>query len=177
MLFRSRDFRGRSAHTAARIIGEDQIDILVDLSGHSQENALPVMAFHPAPITLTGLGYVATTGLHAIDGILVDGVTMPPGADEDAFVERPVHLPSLFCYQPGAVREMPPVSGWSPYARNNYVTFGSFNNLAKLTDETLLCWRAILDQVPRSRIIFKGKMLSVPDGRQQIGRASCRERV
>ena len=161
-----RDFRGRSAHTAARIIGEDQIDILVDLSGHSQDNALPVMAFHPAPITLTGLGYVATTGLHAIDGILVDGVTMPPGADEDAFVERPVHLPSLFCYQPGAVREMPPVSGWSPYARNNYVTFGSFNNLAKLTDETLLCWRAILDRVPRSRLVFKGKMLSVPDGRQ-----------
>ena len=161
-----RDFRGRSAHTAARIIGEDQIDILVDLSGHSQDNALPVMAFHPAPITLTGLGYVATTGLHAIDGIFVDDVTMPPGADEDAFVERPVHLPSLFCYQPGAVREMPPVSGWSPYARNNYVTFGSFNNLAKLTDETLLCWRAILDRVPRSRLVFKGKMLSVPDGRQ-----------
>ena len=161
-----RDFRGRSAHTAARIIGEDQIDILVDLSGHSQDNALPVMAFHPAPITLTGLGYVATTGLHAIDGVLVDGVTMPAGADEEAFVERPVHLPSLFCYQPGAVREMPPVSGWSPYARNNYVTFGSFNNLAKLTDETLLCWRAILDRVPRSRLVFKGKMLSVPDGRQ-----------
>lgn len=161
-----RDFRGRSAHTAARIIGEDQIDILVDLSGHSQDNALPVMAFHPAPITLTGLGYVATTGLRAIDGVLVDHVTMPRVADETAFVERPVHLPSLFCYQPGAVREMPAVSGWSPYARNNYVTFGCFNNLAKLSDETLLCWRAILDRVPRSRLVFKGKMLSVPDGRQ-----------
>lgn len=161
-----RDFRGRSAHTAARIIAEDHIDILVDLSGHSQDNALPVMAYHAAPVQLTGLGYVATTGLSAIDGLLSDHVTMPPGSDEDDFAEAIVHLPQLFCYQPGAVREIPQVSGWSPYARNGYVTFGCFNNLAKLSDETLLCWRAILDDVPESRLVLKGKTLSVADGRQ-----------
>ena len=160
-----RDFRGRSAHTAARIIAEDQIDILVDLSGHSQANALPVLAYHAAPIQLTGLGYVAATGLAAVDGMLADGVTLPPGADESALSEPPVRLPQLFCYQPGAVREMPQVTGWSPYARNDYVTFGSFNNLAKLSDETLLLWRALLDEVPESRLVLKGKTLSVPDGR------------
>ena len=163
-----RDFRGRSAHTAARIIAEDHIDILVDLSGHSQENALPVMAYHAAPIQLSGFGYVASTGLSAIDGMLVDTVTMPPGADESALVEPPVRLPQLFCYQPGAVREMPQPTGLSPYAKNNFVTFGSFNNLAKLSDETLLQWRALLDEVPKSRLVLKGKTLSVADGRAII---------
>lgn len=162
------DFRGRSAHTAARIIAEDHIDILVDLSGHSQENALPVMAYHAAPIQLSGLGYVATTGLSAIDGLLVDHVTLPRGADEDALVEPAVRLPQLFCYQPGAVREMPQVTGLSPYAKNDFVTFGSFNNLAKLSDDTLILWRALLDEVPKSRLVLKGKTLSVEDGRTLI---------
>ncbi|WP_294159810.1 hypothetical protein [uncultured Selenomonas sp.] len=163
-----RDFRGRSAHTAARIIAEDHIDILVDFSGHSQDNALPVLAYHAAPIQLTGLGYVATTGLSAIDGLLVDQVTLPRGADDSALVEPAVRLPQLFCYQPGAVREMPQVTGLSPYAKNEFVTFGSFNNLAKLSDETLLLWRAILDDVPKSRLVLKGKTLSVEDGRELI---------
>ena len=115
---------------------------------------------------LSGLGYVATTGLAAVDGFLVDRVTLPQGASEAAFLERIVRLPHCqFCYAPGAVREMPEVAADIPYHRNGFVTFGSFNNLAKLSDETLLCWRAILDALPDSRLVLKGKTLSVPDGR------------
>ena len=161
-----RDVRGRSAHTAARLIAEDHIDILVDLSGHTQDNALPTLAYHAAPVQISGLGYVATTGLAAVDGFLVDRVTLPQGASEAAFLERIVRLPHCqFCYAPGAVREMPEVAADIPYQRNGFVTFGSFNNLAKLSDETLLCWRAILDALPDSRLVLKGKTLSVPDGR------------
>lgn len=161
-----RDVRGRSAHTCARLIAEDQIDILVDFSGHTQDNALPTLAYHAAPVQLSGLGYVATTGLAAVDGFLVDGVTMPLGASEAAFSERVVRLPHCqFCYAPGAVREMPEEAADIPYRRNGFVTFGSFNNLAKLSDETLLCWRAILEALPESRLVLKGKTLSVPDGR------------
>ena len=161
-----RDVRGRSAHTVARLIAEDHIDILVDLSGHTQDNALPTLAYHAASVQLSGLGYVATTGLAAVDGFLVDRVTLPQGASEAAFLERIVRLPHCqFCYAPGAVREMPEVAADIPYQRNGFVTFGRFNNLAKLSDETLLCWRAILDALPDSRLVLKGKTLSVPDGR------------
>ena len=62
-----RDLRGRHPRTAARLIAEDKIDILVDLSGHSQDNALPIMAYRPAPVQISGIGYTNTTGLHVID--------------------------------------------------------------------------------------------------------------
>lgn len=169
-----RDLRGRSPRTAARLISEDHIDILVDLSGHTQGSCLPIMAHRPAPVQVAGIGYMNTTGLPAIDYFLSDEVCLPTGeAASYGFTEKILRLPhSHLCYAPGFVREIPAAGTEAPCLRNGYVTFGSFNNFAKITNETLLLWRGILDQVRDSRLIIKGKICSITSGR-----AIVRERL
>lgn len=165
-----RDLRGRNPRTAARLIAEDNIDILVDLSGHSQDNCLPVMAYRPAPVQVAGIGYMNTTGLKTIDYFLSDEICLPTGnIAAQGFVEEILRLPhSHLCYAPGAVREIPDAGLEAPCLRNGYVTYGSFNNLAKITDETLLLWRGILEQVRSSKLVLKGKTLSITSGRDII---------
>lgn len=162
-----RDLRGRPPRTAARLIAEDKIDILVDLSGHSQDNALPIMAHRPAPVQVSGIGYTNTTGLRAIDYFLSDEICIPKGdtAAEAGFVERILRLShSHLCYAPELIRVMPEAGYEPPMRKNGYVTFGSFNNFAKVTDETLLLWRGILESVRDSKLVIKGKIASIDAG-------------
>ena len=162
-----RDLRGRLPRTAARLIAEDKIDILVDLSGHSQDNVLPIMAHRPAPVQVSGIGYTNTTGLRAIDYFLSDEICIPKGdtAAEAGFVERILRLShSHLCYAPELIRVMPEAGYEPPMRKNGYVTFGSFNNFAKVTDETLLLWRGILESVRDSKLVIKGKIASIDAG-------------
>lgn len=162
-----RDLRGRPPRTAARLIAEDKIDILMDLSGHSQDNALPIMAYRPAPVQVSGIGYTNTTGLRAIDYFLSDEICIPKGdtAAEAGFVERILRLShSHLCYAPELIRVMPEAGYEPPMRKNGYVTFGSFNNFAKVTDETLLLWRGILEAVRDSKLVIKGKIASIDAG-------------
>lgn len=162
-----RDLRGRSPRTAARLITEDKIDILVDLSGHSQDSALPVMAYRPAPIQVSGIGYTNTTGLRVIDYFLSDEICIPRGdvSAEAGFTEQILRLPhSHLCYAPEEIRAMPETSYEAPARRNGYVTFGSFNNFAKVTDEILLLWRGILESVRGAKLVIKGKIASIDSG-------------
>ena len=162
-----RDLRGRSPRTAARLITEDKIDILVDLSGHSQDSALPVMAYRPAPIQVSGIGYTNTTGLRVIDYFLSDEICIPRGdvSAEAGFTEQILRLPhSHLCYAPEEIRAMPETSYEAPVRRNGYVTFGSFNNFAKVTDEILLLWRGILESVRGAKLVIKGKIASIDSG-------------
>lgn len=162
-----RDLRGRQPRTAARLIAEDKIDILVDLSGHSQDNALPIMAYRPAPVQISGIGYTNTTGLHVIDYFLSDEICIPKGdrAAEVGFTEQILRMPhSHLCYAPEEIRAMPEAGYETPVRRNGYVTFGSFNNFAKVTDEILLLWRGILESVKGSKLIIKGKIASIDAG-------------
>ena len=164
-----RDLRGRPPRTAARLIAEDKIDILVDLSGHSQDNALPIMAYRPAPVQVSGIGYTNTTGLHTVDYFLSDEVCIPKGDTlaEKGFTEQILRLPhSHLCYMPDVIRAMPEAGYEAPVRKNGYVTFGSFNNFAKVTDEMLLLWRGILETVNNSRLIIKGKIASIDAGLQ-----------
>lgn len=163
-----RDLRSRPPRTAARLINEDKIDILVDLSGHSQDNALPIMAYRPAPVQVSGIGYTNTTGLRTIDYFLSDVVCIPKGdaAAESGFTERILRLPhSHLCYAPEEIRAMPESGIEAPMRRNGYVTFGSFNNFAKVTDEILLLWRGILETVRDARLVIKGKICSIDSGK------------
>lgn len=162
-----RDLRGRHPRTAARLIAEDKIDILIDLSGHSQDNALPIMAYCPAPIQISGIGYTNTTGLRIIDYFLSDEVCVPKGdmGAEAGFTEQLLRLPhSHLCYAPEEIRVMPEPGYEAPVRKNGYVTFGSFNNFAKVTDEILLLWRGILEAVRGSKLVIKGKIASIDSG-------------
>ncbi len=151
-----RDLYGVDFQTAAKIIYADEIDILVDLSGHSQNSCLPILAYKPAPIQITALGYTATTGLNTVDYFLSDKIC----ADNN-FTEKLLTLEGCqFCFSP--IKKFPAVK----HKKNNFVTFGSFNNFAKVTDEVLICWKEILDALPNSKLIIKNKICSVEDGRK-----------
>lgn len=136
----------------------DGIDILVDLSGHTSHNRLLVFARKPAPVTVTWLGYSGTTGVGAIDYILADRFVAPPVA-ANQFTEAVWRMPdSYLCFSPP---EAPPVATL-PALSNGYVTFGSFNNINKLSRATLALWARVLEALPNSRLLIKNRPLDTP---------------
>jgi len=144
---------------ARAMIERDAIDILVDLSGHTGENRLPLFALRPAPVQVSWLGYFGTTGLAAMDYVLADRRVLPPG-DERFFTEQPWYLPGCYlCYTPPGLDI---AVGPPPMIANGFVTFGCFNNAAKLSPEALDVWAAILRQVAGSRLFLKTNSLADP---------------
>ena len=150
-----RDVAGCDDDTVQRMILADQIDILIDLAGHSSGNRLSLFARRVAPIQVNWIGYPNTTGLGAMDYRLTDPKVDPPGMTERFHTEELIRLPDSFlCYRPGS--DFPPESPL-PMLMNRYVTFGSFSNFAKVTSAMLDLWAQILAAVPDSRLIFRAR--------------------
>jgi len=140
-------------------IVRDGIDVLVDLSGHTGTLKLPVFARKPAPVTVTWLGYSGTTGLSRIDYVLGDRFVAPSSA-QGQFTETIWRMPdSYLCFSPQA--QAPAVSSL-PALDKGLVTFGSFNNVNKLSDTTLALWARVLTAVPDSRLLLKSRPLELP---------------
>lgn len=136
----------------------DDIDILIDLAGHSAYNRLPVFAKKPSPIQITYLGYPNTTGLTSMDYRIVDSYTDPEGLTDGFNTEKLIRLKDCFlCFCPD---ENKPECLDPPIIKNGYVTFGSLNNLSKVNDFTIDLWSDVLLQIRDSRIIIKSKALS-----------------
>ncbi len=160
-----RNLAGLSIAKQAHTIQKDNIDILVDLGGHTAHNSLPLFAAKPAPLQVTWLGYSATTGLGAMDYILCDPWVLPE-SEEDQYSETPWRMPETYlCFSPPqgniAIAELPALN-------NGYITFGSFNNLSKLTDAAIHCWAQILRKTPDSRLMLKAKQLDQADYRSYL---------
>ena len=151
---------GLSDQQLIEMIRSDGIDILVDLAGHTANNRLTIFAARPAPIQVTYLGYPNTTGLSCIDYRITDHWADPPGITESFYTEKLVRLANGFLvFSP--LLEPPPV-GPLPARTSGHVTFGSFNSLAKMTDEVIDVWATVLQAVPKSRLIIKNRSLSDP---------------
>ena len=134
-------------------IRADNIDILIDMSGHSGGNRLTLFARKPAPIQASWIGYPGTTGLEAMDYYITDGFHLPEGRYDDQFTEQIVRIPlgAAFLPEPAA----PPV-GPSPALANGYLTFGTFNRANKLSREVIALWSALLRAVPTARLVLGG---------------------
>jgi protein O-GlcNAc transferase len=161
-----RDIHGLSHDEAARLIQQDRIDILVDLAGHTGGTRLLLFARKPAPVQVTWLGYPDTTGLAEIDYRITDAVADPEGEADARHSEKLVRLESGFlCFAPHD--DSPPV-GKLPALESGHVTFGSFNNLAKVTPGMVGLWAEILAAVPDARLIMKAHALGSEDARRAL---------
>lgn len=159
---------GVSDDAAAAQVEADEIDILIDLGGHTDGSRLGIAARKPAPIQLSYLGYPNTTGMRAIDYRLTDGFADPSGQTDPADDPR-ILIPSGFlCYQ--APQDLPPVAP-CPHLAKGYITFGSFNTAVKITQEQLALWARILQNVPGSRLLLKS-MSFVSEGSREAYRSA-----
>ncbi len=145
---------GLSDAAVARRVMEDGIDILVDLAGHTSYNRLRVFAEAPAPVQISWLGYGTTTGLDVMDYKLSDPWITPPDIAE-RFSETLWRLNRCFlAYRPETTPDAETVS---PFEKNGYITFASFNNMSKIQPVTLEYWAELLKSVPDSRLLIKAK--------------------
>ena len=150
-----RDVSGISDEQLCRQIGEDAIDILIDLPAHTAGNRLLAFARRPAPVQVTYQSYPDTTGLRVIDYRLTDSIADPAGAD--AFCsEKLIRLPTNWCYQP---TDPSPHHNALPAKETGVITFGSANALAKLSPFIIEVWSKVLAAVPNSRMLIKAAAL------------------
>jgi len=149
-----RHIGGLAARPVEALLRADAPDVLIDLAGHTGLNRLPLYAKRLAPVQISYLGYPNTTGLTAMDYRLTDAFADPVGRTESLHTEQLVRYSSCaWSYQPpvdAPVPAPPPCAGGAP------VTFGSFNNPAKFSGQTLRLWARILQAVPGSRLLLKG---------------------
>jgi protein O-GlcNAc transferase len=162
-----RDIRRLDDDAAADLIEADQIDILVDLAGHTGGNRLLVFARKPAPVQVTWLGYPGTTGMKAMDYRISDNFAEPVGMTENLNVETLWRLPQIFCCYQGH-ESNPAVIDHPPADDNGYITFGCFNNFIKVTDPVLETWARILARVPDSRLLLEIRGLDGPQFRSDV---------
>jgi len=161
-----RDMAGRSDAEFCAAVAADGIDVLVDCAGHTAGNRLAAFVQRPAPVQLTWLGYPDTTGLDCFDARLVDAVSDPPGASDARASEPLARLEGGFlAYMPPPFA--PPV-GPLPMAESGVPTFGSFNNLPKISDTTIALWAGVLQAVPAARLVVKAKGLAEPAAQDRL---------
>jgi predicted O-linked N-acetylglucosamine transferase (SPINDLY family) len=138
-------------------IQADNVDILIDVSGHTTGNRLQVFARKPAPIQATGFGHATGTGMQTMDYVLADPVFIPPSV-RHLFPEKIHDLPCLITIEP--VSDLQPSE--LPMLRNGYVTFGVFNRIYKISDDAIRVWSRVMRELPGSKIILKHSLLDDP---------------
>jgi protein O-GlcNAc transferase len=162
-----RDVVGLADDETVTRIRRDQIDILIDLSGHTAGNRLAVFAHKPAPVQATWMGYLDTTGVPAVDYLIADPRVCPVG-DEEYYVENIVRLPQVSqCFTPQHDLDVAPL----PAASRRRVTFGCLNSVPKIGMPVAAIWAEILQAVPGSCLFLKDSALDDMGVRQRVRRA------
>ena len=147
-----RDVAGCDDNEVAELVRRDGIDILIDLTGHTDNHRLLTFARKPAPVQVTWNGYANTTGMSAIDYRITDALADPPGMTEHLHSEKLVRLPEIYmAFTPPATS--PDVSA-TPQMKSGHVTLGSMNALSKVTPQVIAVWSAILRALPEARLLM-----------------------
>jgi len=150
---------GMNDEKSANLIHDDGVNILLDLSGHTSHNRLPVFAWKPAPVQTTWLGYFASTGITEMDYIIADPITVPEH-HRGQFIEKVWYLPDTrFCFSPPVTAEELPLSPL-PAVDNGYITFGSYQNLAKINDEVLTAWGGVFQELPKAKLRLQNRFFN-----------------
>jgi predicted O-linked N-acetylglucosamine transferase (SPINDLY family) len=150
----------------AQHISADEIDILIDLSGHTGGSRLGALAYRPAPVQISWLGYYATTGLECMDAVLLDRWHEHENVTKQ-FVESIISLPiGRWLYSPAV--DPAPLITEPPSIKNGYITFGSFNNTLKYNDQVYAIWSKILLAVPNSQLILKWRTFNDSQFKQSV---------
>ena len=139
------------------LIRKNGVHILIDMSGHTKGNRLPIFINKPAPIQATWAGHLASTGIPEIDYIIGDQYVTPL-ENKNQFTENILQLPNIWCcLSKPDFKIKKEIS--SPALKNGFITFGCFNNTAKLNDKVIEYWSKLLDNVPNSKLILKSPKL------------------
>jgi predicted O-linked N-acetylglucosamine transferase (SPINDLY family) len=150
----------------ADLIERDEIDLLVDLAGYTLGNRMGVFHLRPAPLQVNYLGYPCTTGLAEMDYRFTDEDCDPLGETDKVYTEKLVRLPGgFYAWQPP---DEYPTNAPPPAAQNGFITFGSLNTLAKLTDDVIELWSRLLQEVVGSRLILQAEPFANDWVRQRI---------
>lgn len=158
---------GLSDQQVAALVHDDEIDILLDLVGWTKGQRLAVFAHKPAPVQLSWLGYFASTGLAAMDGILADALSVP-AHEQHLYTEKVWYLPhTRLSYDMRSAAEHWPVSPL-PALKKGFITFACFQNLNKLNEQVLQTWGAIARQLPSARWYFQSHQLDRPSSRARL---------
>lgn len=161
---RWRDIYGLTDEQASALVRQDGIDILIDLAGHTDRNRLLLFARKPAPVQASWIGYFNTSGLAAMDCFISDRYSSPEELPQ-RFTEQLIRLPhSRFCYLPPAYA---PAVVDPPATTDGHITFGCFNNLAKINADVVALWAEILSALPDSRLLLKSLALNDESTRQR----------
>lgn len=163
------DCQNMDEHTLLRKIRSDNIDVLLDMNGHTDGGRLSVFAQRAAPIQASWIGYFATTGLDAMDWILCDDVTMP-ASQERYFTERAARInPCYLSWVPPAEASATPVSALPMLSPNaSGPVFGCFSNLSKINANMLQLWRRLLQAVPNAQLLIKNGQLAAEQTRENL---------
>jgi predicted O-linked N-acetylglucosamine transferase (SPINDLY family) len=133
----------------------DKIQILFDLNGYTANNLIEVFMYNPAPIQISWAGYLSSTGIKEIEYIVADPYVVS-NKFIDFFTEKPIILDNIWsvlsCFEDANV------SAQTPFYKNGFITFGSFNNLPKINKNIVKTWSEILKKVELSKL----KLISLP---------------
>ena len=163
----------KSPEHCAKLIHDDEINILIDLSGHIALNALETFAYKPAPVQASWIGYWASTGLEAMDYVVGDPIVSPP-SEAEVMVERIWNLPKCFYHfslpPDASSNELLAINPEPPCVKNGFITFGSFNNLSKMNEHVVALWSKILKAVPNSKLFLKYRQLNDDEQKEHFCR-------
>jgi protein O-GlcNAc transferase len=146
------DLSEMSDFNAANLIIEKKINILIDLTGHFARNRFKILKYKPSPIQITWMGYVNTTGIKEVDYIIVDHNLIKPD-EENLYSEKVLRLPNIWNSHIGISNKL--LVNELPFIKNQYITFGCFNNSSKISENCINTWSKILSKIDKSKLIIK----------------------